>query len=75
MPQAPGSLSVVSPFKNPALPAIFGGVMLRYTFADGVELHLFAHELFRPEITLLLEAAVRIHGKATVTEPRPGRFV
>jgi hypothetical protein len=73
--QAHGSLSASFPFKTPRLPAVFGGILLRYTFADGVELHLFTHELFRPEIALLLKAAIRIHGKAIVAEPRMGRFV
>lgn len=55
--------------------AVFGGVMLCYVFADATELHLFMHELFRPEINKLLQAAIRIHGEASVTEPRPGRFI
>jgi len=71
--QAPGSLSVV-PFPHPRLPAIFGGILLRYVFANGTELHLFAHELFRPDIHKLLQIAVEIHGKATVYEPRPGHL-
>jgi hypothetical protein len=75
MPQAPGSLSGFSPFKNPRLPAVFGGILLRYVFANATELHLFLHELFRPDIHKLLQIAVEIHGPARIEEPRPGRSV
>lgn len=74
MPQAPGSLPVVSPFKNPRQSAVFGGVLFRYVFADGAEIHLFLHELFRTDIHQLLRIAVEIHGPAHVEDPRPGRF-
>jgi hypothetical protein len=57
------------------MPAVFGGVMLRYVFADGVELHFFLHELLKPHVHKLLEHAIKIHGKASVAEPRPGKFV
>jgi hypothetical protein len=67
--QAPGSLS------NNSLPAIFGGILLRYIFADGTELHLFLHELFRPDIHKLIGLAIGIHGKARVEMPRPGKLV
>ncbi len=70
--KASGSLSAFSPFKIPRLPAIFGGVMLRYIFADGTEFHLFLHELFQPEINKLLQVAIKIHGPARIEEPRPG---
>jgi hypothetical protein len=57
------------------IPATFGGILLRYVFADELEIHLFLHELFRPHVHKVLEHAIKIHGKARVEEPRPGRFV
>jgi hypothetical protein len=72
--QAPGSLSVLSSFKNPRLPAVLGGILFRYIFADGTELHLFVHELFRTDIHELLKIAVDIHGPARIEEPRPGKL-
>jgi hypothetical protein len=54
-------------------PAIFGGILLRYVFANGTELHLYAHELFRPDIHKVLQIAIQIHGKARIEMPRPGR--
>jgi hypothetical protein len=57
------------------IPATFGGILLRYVFADGLEIHLYLHELFRPHVNKLLEHAIKKHGKASVEEPRPGRFV
>jgi hypothetical protein len=55
-------------------PAIFGGILLRYVFADGIELHLFLHELFRPDVHELLQIAIEIHGAAHVEMPRPGKL-
>ena len=69
--EAPGSL----PFKNSnTLPAVFGGILLRYIFANGTELHLYMHELFRPDIHKLLQIAIEIHGPARIEMPRPGRL-
>lgn len=71
---APGSLSVDSPFKKGnTMPAVFG-VLFRYIFADGTELHLYLHELFKPNIHKLLQLAIAIHGPARIEMPRPGRL-
>ena len=73
--KATGILPVVFPFKNSnMLPAVFGGVLLRYIFANGTELHLYMHELFRPDIHKLLQIAIEIHGPARIEMPRPGRL-
>lgn len=70
--EAPRSL--VSPFKNDnTMRAIFG-VLFRYVFADGQELHIYLHELFRPEIHKLLQIAIQIHGPARIEMPRPGKL-
>ena len=66
--KAPGSLSGT-------LPAIFGGILLRYVFENGTELHLFLHELFRPDIHQIIKLGIAIHGPARIEMPRPGRFV
>lgn len=61
-----------SPFETgDTMRAVFG-VLLRYVFADGTELHLHLHELFSPEIHRLLEIAIQIHGPARIRMPRPG---
>jgi len=49
------------------------GVLLRYVFADGQELHVYMHELFRPDIHQLLKLAIAIHGLPRIEEPRPGK--
>ena len=66
--------SLVSLFKTGnTMPAVFG-VLFRYIFADGTELHVYMHELFRPEIHKLLQLAITIHGPARIEMPRPGRL-
>jgi hypothetical protein len=57
------------------MPAVFGGILLRYVFADRIEIHLFLHELLLPHVHKLLEYAIKIHGTARVEMPRPGKFV
>lgn len=67
--------SLDSPFKKGnTLPAVFGGIMLRYIFANGTELHLYMHELFSPDIHKLLQIASEIHGPARIEMPRPGKI-
>ena len=56
------------------MPAVFG-VLFRYVFADGTELHLYLHELFRAEIHKLIQIAIEIHGPARIEMPRPGRLL
>jgi hypothetical protein len=57
------------------IPATFGGILLRYVFADGLEIHLYLHELLKSHVHKLLAHAIKKHGKAVVHEPRAGRFV
>ena len=75
MQEPVGSLPVVSPFKNSnTLPAVFGGILLRYIFANGTELHLYMHELLRPDIHKLLQIAIEILGPARIEMRRPGKL-
>ncbi len=49
----------------------YGGMLLRFHYPDGVDLHFYLANLGCPEFLLLLAGMNRIHGTPVLLPPNP----